>query len=208
MDGPTTRHGAAPGGRVTAREVMTREYVAVSESDSVAGTADLLCSEDSTTAVVLYGSDPVGVVTAADALDHLNGGSSGEDPVGQVMSETPPTVSPETGVVAVAGEMADGDADCVLVVDDDEVVGLVTGRDVVGATASFAARSGVEGGSEAAPVDRETPEEAAGPPADEYATESNGDDYSNQGVCEICGSFTPELQNFNGQLVCSDCRGV
>ena len=50
---------------VTVREVMEREFVGVSESDGVLETSELLLREGSDLAVVLRGSEPVGVVTAA-----------------------------------------------------------------------------------------------------------------------------------------------
>ncbi|MFC7046249.1 hypothetical protein ACFQH6_13255 [Halobacteriaceae archaeon GCM10025711] len=66
-------------------------------------------------------------------------------------------------------------------------------RDVVTASASLAA----------------TPEQAPQEPVEQQAAAVAGDgEYSNQSICEICGSLTRELSNFNGQLICSDCLEV
>jgi CBS-domain-containing membrane protein len=182
-------------GDVTVREIMTREYVGISESDSVGAAADLLVAENGEAAVVLRGSDPVGMLTVTDALAHLARDGTGDEPVADVMSGTTPTVPPDHGYLDAANTLAEAATESLLVVDDGELVGLVTRRDVVGATASV-------GGPETVTA------EAA--PATAVAAESDPDhavsNYSSQSVCEICGSLTPELQNFNGQLICGDCR--
>ena len=186
-------------GDVTVREIMTREFVGVSESDPVEGAVELLLEEGASVAVVLRGSDPVGMLTADDALALLtNEADPGETAVGDVMSGTVPRIGANAGITQAAGNMADSGVSCVLVTEDD-VVGIVTERDVVRATASLADRFTME-----------TPREPEPGPADSSAeTAAPADaEYSNQSVCEICGSLTPDLQNFNGQLVCVDCRDI
>jgi formylmethanofuran dehydrogenase subunit E len=36
--------------------------------------------------------------------------------------------------------------------------------------------------------------------------ESRDPEYSDQSICEVCGTLARELANVNGQLVCQDCR--
>jgi len=181
---------------VTVREIMTREYVGVSESDTVGAAADLLVEEDGEAAVVLRGSDPVGMLTVTDALAHLARDGTGDEPVADVMSGTTPTVPPDHGYLDAANTLAEAATESLLVVDD-ELLGLVTRRDVVGATASLGGPETMT--AEAAP---------ATAVAAEPESDRGGSNYSSQSVCEICGSLTPELQNFNGQLICGDCREV
>ncbi len=184
---------------VTVRDLMTREYVGVSESDPVSGAADLLLAEDARAAVVLRGSDPVGMLTTSDALAHLAGGGEPDGPVSAAMSGTTPSVPAAAGFVDAANKLAEAGTECLLVTDGDDLVGLVTERDVVGAAASLSTRPAHEGGR-----DRDVAAVAAdvGEAADAEA------EYARQGVCEACGSLTPDLQNFNGQLICGDCREV
>lgn len=182
-------------GDLTVREIMTREYVGVSESDGVGPTADLLLSEGADAAVVLRGSEAVGLLTDRDVLAHLANGGSADAPVTEPLSARPVTVPPAAGVVDAALRMAEADVGCLLVEDAEGPVGLLGERDVVRAVGSFADYPLVEAGG---PTD-EAAEQAAGPPTD---------DYSSASVCENCGAFAPELRNFNGQLICEDCRTV
>lgn len=194
MEGqPTSDDAPVTGPAATTREVMTREFVGVSESDSLAGAAMLLRQEGATTAVVLRGREPVGTLTAGDALAHVADQGNTHDKVAAAMSEEVPTVGPATDLSTVAGRLAEADVDSLLVEDGDELAGVVSRRDVVSAMASMATRP-EPGPAEADGRADETPADA-----DEYATQS---------VCEACGSLTPSLRDFNGQLVCADCRDV
>ena len=56
---------------VTVREVANREFVGVSESDDLLETVELLVAEGSDTALVMQGSEPVGVLTDRDVLELL-----------------------------------------------------------------------------------------------------------------------------------------
>lgn len=179
---------------LTVREIMTREYVGVSESDALAGAVELLLDDGAEAAVVLRGTEPVGVLTAADALARLTEGP-GESRVEEAMSAPPPAIDPAESFTTAAATLADVDVDCLLVGDGEEVLGVVTERDVVGATASLAGRTETPAAVDATP--------AAGAAGGEAAA-----DYPNQSVCEICGTLTADLQNFNGQLICADCREV
>lgn len=191
-------------GDVTVREIMTRDFVGVSESDSVEGAVELLLEEGASVAVVLRGSDPVGMLTADDALTLLaNEADPAETAVGDVMSGTVPQIGANAGITQAAGTMADSGVSCVLVAEDD-VQGIVSERDVVTATASLADRFAMETPREPEPGPADSAAEA---PVDPTAPAAD-DEYSNQSVCEICGSLTPDLQNFNGQLVCADCRDI
>ncbi|MEF8787364.1 MAG: CBS domain-containing protein, partial [Haloarculaceae archaeon] len=43
--------------------------------------------------------------------------------------------------------------------------------------------------------------------AAEAETEAE-DNFEDQGICEVCGTFTRDLSSFNGQLLCDDCRDM
>lgn len=193
---------------LTVREILTREYVGVSESDTVADAVALMREEASRCVVVLRGSEPVGALTPLDALALVSAdGDPDETTVGTVMSGTVPTVDPGAPVVEAARVMADADVGSVLVEDAGEVLGVVSERDVVRATASLAGRTTL--GEPADPADGEPV--AAANEAGGTATTGGAagtDQYSSQSVCETCGSLTPDLRNFNGQLICDDCRDV
>ena len=189
---------------MTVREILTREYVGVSESDRVADAVDLMLEEGAASVVVLRGSEPVGTLTATDALELVSAGSDpGDGTVGEVMSGTLPSVPPDATVAEAAGAMADTGVGSLLVRDGEEVLGVVAQRDVVRATATLAEPAAV--GEPSAPAGSE-PVAAAVEGGD--ADPEGAGEYSTQSVCEVCGSLTADLRNFNGQLICADCRDI
>lgn len=192
----------------TVREIMTHDYVGVSESDTVGDAVDLMLAEDATGVVVLRGAEPVGMLTVEDALELV---SASADPatteVGSVMSGTVPSVTPDAPLVEAAGVMADGAVGSLLVSDGDEVLGVVSERDVVRATATLADHAALSAPGE--PTEPTDPGEPSPPAeaADGGSMPVEGE-ASTQSVCEICGALTPDLENFNGQLICADCREI
>ncbi|MEA1931883.1 MAG: CBS domain-containing protein [Euryarchaeota archaeon] len=183
---------------ITVRDVMNREFVGVSESDGLVEAAELMRSEPTEAVVVVRGSEPIGSLSTATALAAMLDGDPGDRTVGDVMEPPVPTISPDASLADGTRQLIARGTTHLLVVDDDEIVGLLTERDVLAATetaeapttATAAAGTGAteaaEGGAE---IDAEG------------ATEE-----SVQGICEGCGSLTPELSTVNGQLVCPDCR--
>jgi CBS domain-containing protein len=187
---------------VTAREVMNREFVGASESDDLHETAELLVREDETTALVLRGNEPVGVVTETDILGHIvDAGDTDNATVGDAMVESVPSVAPDARLTDVRDTMLEWSAGWLLVVDDDEPLGTVTEHDVL-AAARMESES-TEQVTETQEV--ATTEQVA--TADGSATVAE-DRFEQQGICSACGTFTRNLASFNGQLLCSDCRNV
>lgn len=185
---------------VSVREVMDREYLGVSESDDLLAAVELLLSEGVDTAVVLRGSEPVGVLTCRDVLAMLpDGPPPAEAAVEDAMTEAVPTVPPDTSLASAAEELSARDARRLVVGRPDAApMGILTEHDVLAAR-PFDAESelpddglALEGGAETA---RESEAEAAAVGG-----------FEEQGICEVCGTFTGDLAAFNGQLVCGDCR--
>lgn len=178
------------------RDVMGWEYVAVSEGDSVSDAAKLLLDEGFDSAVVLRGTDPVGMFTARDALSVLvQSAEAMETPVGEVMSPLPPTVSVNDDLGEAEEHMLAEATGHLLVYDEnDDIAGIVTERDLMAATASYSPEIqdelAVEAGSNSG---FDAPENS---------------EFENQSICEACGSLSRELVNVNGQLLCPDCREV
>ena len=176
---------------ITVRDVMNREFVGVSESDTLAEAADVMRSEPAEAAVVLRGNEPIGTISALTAMAALLDGDP-ETPVGELMEPPMPTVEPTSPLSTAAERLISRGVSHLLVLEADEAVGLLTERDVL------AARESIEPtGAENDPIE---PLAASGQPA-ETAVEG-----STQSICEICGSLVPELADVNGQQVCADCR--
>jgi CBS domain-containing protein len=207
-------------GEVTVRDVMTREYVGVSESDTVLGAVRLMNEEGTGCVVVLRGSEPVGIMTESDVLALVaDERDPAETRVSAVMSEPVVSVDAERELSDAAGTMSREDIRRLLVTNGEEVVGVLSERDVISASASL---------SSVPSVRSESPREITGggpltddrmggdPMTDDRASDStevvgeNGDrgQYSDRSICETCGTFSRELTNVNGQLICADCREV
>ena len=169
---------------VTVREVMTREFLGVSEGDDLLETVELLLDEGADCAVVLRGRDPVGSLNERDALSVLVGET---DPntatVGDVMSDGVVRIASDASLAAAAGAMAREDADWLLAVAD-EPVGVVSAYDIV--AASTIAPTTDDGA-----FPRDTADSTA---------------YDTQGICETCGTLARDLVSVNGQLICANCR--
>jgi len=183
---------------ITVRDVMNREFVGVSESDGLVEAAELMGSEPTEAVVVVRGSEPIGSLSTATALAAMLDGDPGDRTVGDVMEPPVPAISPEASLADATRQLIARGTTHLLVVDDDDIVGLLTERDVLAATET------AEAPTTATPATGTgTTESAEGGVEIEAGGAS---EESVQGICEGCGSLTPELSTVNGQVVCPDCR--
>lgn len=173
---------------VMLREVARQEFVGVTESDTVAGALSLLAAEAADCAVVLRGGEAIGLLTPPDLYAALADQDLDGAPVTDVMRDPPPTLGPSDTVAMAETLLVESGTPRVLVTDDDGVLGLLDARDVLRVKTA-----------------RQTE-----PPTDTQVTAqpTEQDSYSAQSVCEGCGSLAADLREFNGQLLCSDCRSV
>jgi len=170
---------------VTLREVARQAFVGVSESDTVAATLDLLAAEDAECAVVLRGSEAIGLVTPQDLYAVLADQTLDGTPITEIMGAPPPTLHATDHLDAATARLVEADTTRVLVTDADGVVGVIDARDVLAITTTRPEPAAVEGGA-VADVGLET--------------------YESQSICEGCGSLSRDLVEFNGQLLCPACR--
>ncbi|RLM49798.1 cyclic nucleotide-binding/CBS domain-containing protein [Halorubrum sp. Atlit-28R] len=128
----------------TVRDVMHREFLGVSESDSLPDAAALLVDEETNCLVVVRGGEPVGRLESRDALDALldattAGSDDGPAPadltVADVMGPPLPAVAPDDSLAAVEERLVAEGADRVVAVADGEAVGVVTDGDALAAGA-------------------------------------------------------------------------
>ncbi|THE66275.1 CBS domain-containing protein [Salinadaptatus halalkaliphilus] len=198
---------------LSVRDVLTTEYVGVSESDTVLDTVELMREERASCVLVVRGSSPVGIMTEWDVLGVVaEEADPAETTVESVMTTPVITVEPSRSLTDVATTMSREAIRNVVVEIDDELVGVVTQRDIIAAAGSFQAAVNPNRADE----QPRNPEPAAGdalsmstePVGDARLVTNGGDEYTAQGVCETCGSLAEELRDANGQLVCSDCRTV
>jgi CBS domain-containing protein len=172
---------------LTVRDVLPREFVGVSESDPVLETVELLLEERVESAVVLRGSEPVGVLTERDVLSLLVEGSDpATTPVGEVMTPAPETIEDDATVAEAADRLSTANSRRLLVRHEDEVVGVLSEHDLLPATT-------LKGTAE---------------PVVATAGDGGSEAYSTQSICEGCGALTRNLVDVSGQLLCADCRDV
>jgi len=195
---------------LTARDVMDREYVGASESDSLPETVELLLREDATEAVVLRGQEPVGVLTEQDVYAVLAESSNpSEAAVGDAPLTEVPTVAPDVTLDVAADRMATRSASRLRVVDNGETVGVLTEHDIL----TVRAPQGVDSTRRQVEVDADAAAGAAAGAVDAGTRGAFGegevdDEFEDQSICEGCGTLTRDLSSFNGQLLCPDCRDI
>jgi CBS domain-containing protein len=183
---------------VPVRELMDREYVGVSESDSLVETVELLLRENAEVAVVQRGSECIGVLTERDVLRTLvEGPPPGEATVGDAMTESVPTVNPDETVAAATAELSAQSTGRLVVTNGTEPLGVLTEQDVLTSRAYTHAPEDPGEASAAAPA-------VGAESAREPATEG----FEDQSICEGCGALASDLASFNGQLLCAECRDI
>ncbi len=191
---------------LSVRDTLTTEYVGVSESDTILGAVELMRRERAGCALVVRGSEAVGIITEWDVLGVVE---RQEDPasvtVDTAMSAPVLTIEPDRSLSDAANRMSRENIRNLVVEDEDGISGVLTQRDVIAVAGSF------QGATAQPPTNTATTPVADGDglATDEYAVEGAGaDEFTTQGVCETCGSLTDALQEANGRLICTDCLQV
>lgn len=186
---------------MTIRDVMSREFVGVSESDPLDATVDIMLEEKVDCVVVLRGGDPVGMMTERDVLASVSEGRGTADAtVAEVMSEAVPSVRSDRDLAVGIDRLATADSSRLVVIENssDEPVGLLTYRDVA-TTVAHALRSGSRYDGYDEKVSRT---DAGG-----FEAEGERED-TIQSICESCGALSRSLSAVGGQLLCPNCRDV
>lgn len=171
---------------IAVRDVLAREFVGASESDTVPASSQLLLEEESNHLVVLRGNDPVGLVSLRDLLQQYVEGDATTATLTDVLTTEYETIDPDMPVTAAADRFVETSRP-LLVVEDEEPIGLLTESDLLTVPQDNPYDDGIltdVGGS------------------------SGSDTSSEQGICEACGAFTRTLTVTDGQTLCSDCRDV
>ncbi|ELZ23983.1 CBS domain-containing protein [Natrinema limicola] len=197
---------------LSVRDVLTTDYVGVSESDTVLDVVGLMRDEQTSCVLVVRGPEPVGIVTEWDVLEFVaDEHDPAELPVEDAMTTPVITVGLDRSLTDVATTMARQNIRNVVVEGDDGIAGVVTQRDVIAAASSFQATMTPPRSSEP-PIDRNrqstAPATTSTAEGETQLLPNGGDEYTTQGVCEVCGSLAESLWDANGQLVCADCRSV
>ncbi len=173
---------------VSVTEVMTGDFLGVTEGESVSGVADLLQDHRSGAAVVMRGSRPVGLVTATDLLAAIDG-SNPEEAVDRYMHGPVVTVPTDATIGHAADRLLSADTPRLVVVDaDGAAIGVIGPEDVLSASDTLLE-----------PHLEHTTAAAEGRAQPRL---------SEQGVCESCGALVDSLTEVDGTLLCAGCADL
>lgn len=204
-------------GAPTVADVMTREFLGVSEGDPVAGVVSLMVDEDADCAVVVRGEEAVGLVAERDVMAAVaDGADLAATTAGTVMADPEPTVPVAGPLPEAAAAMAAAGRRVLVATEDGAPAGVVTAHDLATAPAALGPSTLADTGT-GAPAGRDAPSAGTTDPvapadsADAGGRPATGEGrdpeaFTAQSVCERCGALAGDLRNFNGQLVCPDCR--
>ncbi len=115
----------------TVREVMSKELVTVEPTASIAEAATVMGSRNVGSALILEGGRAAGIFTERDILRALASDfDAAHHPVSQWMTSDPMTIGPDTDVRKARDLMLDGGFRHLPVVDEGDVAGVVSLRDL------------------------------------------------------------------------------
>ncbi len=129
-------------GRTRVRDIMSEKMVTISESDTLSTVEDIMTLGRVRHMPVVHAGKLVGVVSERDllrtSLSNLTEFGSEERrlflhavEIARVMSAPPITIAPDATVEEAAQVMADRKIGCLPVLEDDQLLGIVTETDVL-----------------------------------------------------------------------------
>lgn len=173
---------------VSVREVMTSEFIGITEGETVADVAELLLEHHEDAAVVIRGGKPIGIVLARDLLMVLSDGSA-TDSIEGYMRDDIESIDQDVTFEHAANRLVTSDAERLVVVDlEGRILGVIGPVDVLSAADSLLAIQ---------PEGTTATNAGRSPPS-----------LSDQGVCESCGKLVDTLEEIDGTLVCEACADL
>ncbi|HLF28504.1 MAG TPA: cystathionine beta-synthase [Anaerolineae bacterium] len=123
-----------PWGAATATDLLSakrrREVIAVSPTDKVREVITRMQAYDVSQLPVLSAGQLIGLVTETNLLNHLmTGGAAADDAIAPIVQRQVTTVSGNTSLESVTNLFVDGSA--VVVLDGEQVVGIITKIDLI-----------------------------------------------------------------------------
>ena len=170
-------------------EVMSSPVIMVSENDTVEVVAKLMGEYNLGSVVVVdEKSHPIGVITERDIVLRLviKGLSAREVSAKSIMSSPLATIGPKTDLKKAADKMWRGNISRLIVMDNGEMIGIISDTDIVAITPSLieiiTEKVRITGGRK--PLT----------------------DFSTTGYCEQCLQWSTSLKNMDAKFICEECR--
>lgn len=170
-------------------EVMSSPVITVSENDTVEVVAKLMGENNLGSVVVVdEKSHPVGVITERDIVLRvvIKRLSAREVSAKSIMSSPLVTVGPKTDLKKAADKMWRGNISRLIVMDNGEMIGIISDKDIVAITPSL-----IEIITEKARITR---------------GRKPLTDFSTTGYCEQCLQWSTSLKNMDAKFICEECR--
>jgi CBS domain-containing protein len=173
---------------ILVEEVMSRSPRTTTPDISAQAAARLMRAEDVGSLVIIEDGGAVGIITEKDLVQKVVAESrpASKVRVHEIMSAPLVTIGPKESVANAARKMANLKLRRLPVIQEGMLVGLITENDVLRLSPSLIeltrewSRLGASGGM---------------PPPH----------LTSEGYCENCGSFSPQLVEHEGMLICVDC---
>jgi len=169
--------------RVPLKEIMRHNPTTTGMESNVAQAAAKMCKDEVGSCIVLHNNIPLGIITEQDLNCKVvaNDLMPSSVYVSEVMSTPLITINVDETVGDAAHMMIENKVRRLPVVDDDEVVGIVTVRDLLNISNEMN-----EIMSELVFINREADLQ--------------------MGLCDGCGKMSDDLKNVDGAMLCSGCR--
>jgi citrate synthase len=112
-------------------DIMSRPVVTAGSTDTVAAAATRMGEQSVGSVVVVEGARAIGILTERDLVRIAAAGASPGDPVDVWMTRDPDTVAPDADVAAAFASLAEHGYRHIPVVDGEQLVGIVSMRDLM-----------------------------------------------------------------------------
>ncbi len=169
-------------------DAMTLEPITVGLNATLKACAQKMINEDIGSLLIVDKSKLKGIVTQTDFVRFgVEERDFSKTPIKEVMQKDVVTITPEKDVTDALELMKKYNIKHLPVVEDERVLGFLTLKDILR----------IEPDLFDLLIEKIEIREASRKllPSKERS----------EGLCEMCGSFDPELQNYNGSMVCHEC---
>ena len=179
--------------RMVVKDIMSSPVVTLDEDATSNKVATLMDENDLGCVIVLNKSGkPVGIITERDLVVRVLSKNLVPDAIKakEIMTSPLVTIEPEATISEAARKMSRLDIRRLGVVYKDNLVGVISSRDILGVMPEL-----IEIIQE-----RTRLEDAA------QAEETEDEETPLSGYCDSCGVFSENLKGVDGQNLCEDCR--
>ena len=175
--------------KVTVHDAMTSSVITADPKTTIAGAAILMSRFKIGSLIIVNEKIADGLITESDIIEKVVSKNilASDITIGQVMTRNLITIDPGSELNQAARLMAKNDIRRLPVVNNGNLVGILTSTDVL-------------------MVSPELTDLLV-----ENARMENQKDYSNfeksvPGTCELCGNYVEYLDVFDGKFLCGECR--